>query len=199
MCVCSTDLGFSGENTNPGFSVGKREHMYKPLLYVCDGVPYRMDMFSVPRQRALSVLRSVWCVVACLAPDSTQCGIDGYAHWHPYWPVRSIGRKHADEHAWRCLTSYSRGFFAVRLWYYCSLSNLVFLRYVARNVSKSFAVIWRSCCDRQWYPLIVYPFAPCTANRNFDVSVIYTMLIQQTLGIVMRGVTPALSLRCTSS
>ena len=35
--------------------------------------------------------------------------------------------------------------------------------------------------------------------RNFDVSVIYIMLIQQSTGIVIRGVTPALSLRCTSS
>ena len=35
--------------------------------------------------------------------------------------------------------------------------------------------------------------------RNFDVSVIYIMLIQQSTGIVIRGITPALSLRCTSS
>ena len=35
--------------------------------------------------------------------------------------------------------------------------------------------------------------------RNFDVSVICIMLIQQSTGIVIRGMTPALSLRCTSS
>ena len=35
--------------------------------------------------------------------------------------------------------------------------------------------------------------------RNFDVSFIYFMLIQQSTGIVIRGMTPALSLRCTSS
>ena len=35
--------------------------------------------------------------------------------------------------------------------------------------------------------------------RNFDVSVIYILLIQQSTGIVTRGLTPALSLRCTSS
>ena len=35
--------------------------------------------------------------------------------------------------------------------------------------------------------------------RNFDVSVIYIMLIQQSTGIVIRGMTPALSLRCTYS
>ena len=35
--------------------------------------------------------------------------------------------------------------------------------------------------------------------RNFEVSVIYILLIQQSTGIVIRGMTPALSLRCTSS
>ena len=35
--------------------------------------------------------------------------------------------------------------------------------------------------------------------RNFDVSVIYIMLIQQSTGIVIRGMTPALSLRCKFS
>ena len=35
--------------------------------------------------------------------------------------------------------------------------------------------------------------------RNIDVSAIYIMLIQQSTGIVTRGITPALSLRCTSS
>ena len=38
----------------------------------------------------------------------------------------------------------------------------------------------------------------CT-YRSLDVSVIYIMLIQQSTGIVIRGMTPALSLRCTSS
>ena len=47
---------------------------------------------------------------------------------NPYWPVRSIGRKHADEHAWLSLTSHIRVSFAVRLqvWHYCSMSILVF-------------------------------------------------------------------------
>ena len=35
--------------------------------------------------------------------------------------------------------------------------------------------------------------------RNFDVWVIYIMLIQQSTGIVIRGMTPALSLRCKFS
>ena len=56
----------------------------------------------------------------------------------PYWPVRSIDRKYADEHAWLCLTSHIRVVFAVRLWYYCIMSILVFSRYVACSVSKSF-------------------------------------------------------------
>ena len=54
-----------------------------------------------------------------------------------YWPVRSIGRRHADEHTWLCLTSHIRVIFAVRLWYYCTMSILVSLRYVACSVSKS--------------------------------------------------------------
>ena len=35
--------------------------------------------------------------------------------------------------------------------------------------------------------------------RNFDVSVIYIMIIQQSTGTVIRRITSALSLRCTSS
>ena len=44
------------------------------------------------------------------------------------------------------------------------------------------------------------PYSKLTGSyRNFDVSVIYIMLIQHSTGIVIRGMTPALSLRCTSS
>ena len=111
--------------------------------------------FPVPRQRTLSVLYSAY--VLWLMPRLIQSSgaYTGTRTDNPYWPMRSIGRKHADEHAWLCLTSHIRVIFALRLWYYCSMSILVFWRYVACSVSKSFAVIQRSCCDRQRYPMFV--------------------------------------------
>ena len=69
------------------------------------------------------------CIVAHVAPDTTRCDILylSTSTGNPYWPVASVGRKHADEHAWLCLTSHTRVIFAVHLWYCCSMVIRVFV------------------------------------------------------------------------
>ena len=114
-----------------------RESTYIRRHYTRAMACHTVWMFSVPRQRTLSVLYSAYALWLMLRLIQRRGVYTGTRNYNPYWPVRSIGSKHADEHAWLCLTSHIRAIFAVRLWYYCSMSILVFLRYVAFSVSKS--------------------------------------------------------------
>ena len=71
---------------------------------------------------ALYYAYALWLMLRLIQPGVVYTGTRTD---NPYWPVRSIGRKHADEHAWPCLTSHIRVIFAVRLWYYCRVFILV--------------------------------------------------------------------------
>ena len=100
---------------------------YPLRLYACHGVPYRMNTFSVRRQRKPSVVYSSyasWLMLRLIQPSVVYTST---RRCNPYWSVRRTGRNHADEHAWLCLTSHIRVIFAAHLWYYCSMLIRVFV------------------------------------------------------------------------
>ena len=114
-----------------------RAHIYAASIRVrWRAIPFDY-VFRSSTTNTLSVLLYVYALLLTLRLIQPDVVYTGTRTDNPYWPVRSIGRKHADEHAWLCLTSHIRVIFAVRLWYYYSMSIIVSLRYVACSVSKS--------------------------------------------------------------
>ena len=115
-----------------------RAHIYAATIRVpWRAIPYDY-VFRSSTTYTLSVLYAyvLWLMLRLIQPGVVYTGTRTD---NPHWPVRSIGRKHADEHAWFCLTSHIRVIFTVRLWYYCDKLILVFLRYLACSLSKSFS------------------------------------------------------------
>ena len=92
-----------------------RAHIYAAHTLVrWRAIPYD-HVFRSSTTNALLVLynaNALWLVLRLIHPGGV------YTVW-------SIGRKHADEHAWLCLTSHIRVIFAVRPWYYCSTGMFV--------------------------------------------------------------------------
>ena len=80
-------------------------------------------------------------------------------------------------------------FLAANCFWFFSLSFCGYIAFVLR--STAIPAVRIPVCT-------LYSKLTCS-YRNFDVSVIYIMLIQQSTGIVIRGMTPALSLRCKFS
>ena len=103
-----------------------RAHIYAAHTRVrWRAIPYDY-VFRSSITNALSVLyyaNALWLILRLIQPGVvyTDTRTD-----NPYWPVWSIGRKRADEHAWLCLTSHIRVIFTVRLWYYCSMFHSFF-------------------------------------------------------------------------
>ena len=104
-----------------------RAHIYAAHTRVrWRAIPYDY-VFRSSITNALSVLyyaNALWLILRLIQPGVvyTDTRTD-----NPYWPVWSIGRKHADEHAWLCLTSHIRVIFAVSPWSYCSMFIRVFV------------------------------------------------------------------------
>ena len=120
-------------------SVGLLGRAYVYAATIC--VPWRAIpydyVFRSSTTYTLSVLYyayALWLMLRLIQPGVVYTGT---RNDNPYRPVRSIGRKHADEHAWLRLTGHIRAIFAVHLWYYCSMPILVFLRCVAYSVGRS--------------------------------------------------------------
>ena len=95
-----------------------RAHIYAATIRVpWRAIPYDY-VFRSSTMYTLSVLYyayALWLMLRLIQPGVAYTGTHTD---NPYWPVRRIGRKHADEHAWPCLTSHIRVIFAVRLCYY---------------------------------------------------------------------------------
>ena len=108
-----------------------RAHIYAARIRVpWRAIPYD-NVFRSSTTNALSVLyfaNTFRLMLRLIQPGGVYTGTRTD---NSYWPVWSIGRKHADEHAWLCLTSHIRVFFAVRLWYhYSCLPILVFFTFM---------------------------------------------------------------------
>ena len=105
-----------------------RAHIYAATIRVpWRAMPYDY-VFRSSTTYSLSVLYyayALWLMLRLIQPGVIYTGTRTD---NPYWPVRSIGKKHANEHAWLCLISHIRIIFTVRLWYYyCSMLILFFL------------------------------------------------------------------------
>ena len=102
-----------------------------------------------------------------------------------YWPARNIGRKHADEHAWNCLASHIRVIFTVRLWYYCSMSILVFHVMLHAVWARASASIQKAniLCRHQ--------------NHDYDMAINLTIVIMSYTSVALgRSVVSFLAAIC---
>ena len=146
-----------------------------------------MNMFSVPRQRTLSVLYSAYALWLMLRLVQASGVHMGTRTDNPYWQVRSIGGKHADEHDWLCLTRHIRVIFAVRIWYYSSMSILVFIRYVACSVNKSFC----------FHPNSQHFFRPPEPRLDYNIAINLLIVIMSYTSVALgRSVVSFLAAIC---
>ena len=132
----SSDFRYTLAKSSESSVVGllDRAHIYAaPIRVQWRAIPYDY-VFRSSTTNTLSVLyyaNALWLVLRLIQPGVVYTGTRTD---NPYWQVRSIGRKHADEHVWLCLTSHIRVIFAVRLWYYCCLSIIVFFTFMLHVV-----------------------------------------------------------------
>ena len=127
--TASSDFLYTLSKSSESSVIGllDRAHIYAAHTRVrWRAIPYDY-VFRSPITNALSVLyfaNALWLILRLIQPGVvyTDTRTD-----NPYWPVWSIGSKHADEHAWLCLTSHIRVIFAVSPWYYCSMFIRVFV------------------------------------------------------------------------
>ena len=96
------------KSSEPSVGLLDRAHLYAVTIRVSwRAIPYDY-VFRFSTTYTLSVLYyayALWPMLRLIQPGVVYTGTRTD---NPYWPVRSIGRKHADEHAWLCLTGHIR-------------------------------------------------------------------------------------------